>query len=316
MPMHRVVSDGGKSHNLHYKLFGEADRSRVVHRVLFSMGLGGMSYHWEPQVEFFARQPGFSLCVYDNRGVGFSEPVPGRWTTRDMARDALSLLRHLGWQRDVHLVGLSMGGMVTQELVLLDLRRFSSLTLISTAAGGVHSVSRYAAAIPTGVQNMARSLLSNDRDAKLKAGLAVLYPQDFLEQRVYNKDKGSYETNYQRMRRTLVARGIAARSDGVPEQSRYSPLKQVFAVMTHRVSDKSLRRMSRHFGDASLVITGNSDALVHHSNAYALRDGLGATLMVLEQAGHGANEQCVDDVNDAILKNILRGNKSASARRR
>ena len=315
MPLHHVVNAGEDPHNLHYKVLGERDPSKSAHRVLFSMGLGGLTYHWEPQLEFFARQAGFTLCVYDNRGIGFSEPVKGRWTTRAMARDALSLLNHLGWNENIHLVGLSMGGMITQELALLDLPRFSSITLLSTAAGGGHSLKMYAASLPTGVQRMARSLLSSDRNAQLKAGLSVLYPEEFLERHVYNEEKDTHETNFHKFRRTLITRGKAARNDGMPPQSRYSPVKQGLAVITHRVSHKSLQRMSRHFKDASLVVTGNEDILVHHSNSHVLRDGLDGTLVMIEQAGHGANEQHPETVNEAILDNILRGQKNFAARR-
>ena len=314
MPFHRVVNRGEEAHNLHYKLFGEQDPANSTHRLLFTMGLGGMTYHWEPQIEFFAAQPGFTLCVYDNRGIGFSEPVKGRWTTRAMAGDALSLLNHLGWTEHVHLVGLSMGGMVTQQLALLDLPRFASITLISTAAGGRHSLQKYAVSMPFGVQKMGRSLLSSDREAQLKAGLSVLFPDEFLEQTVYNEDKGTHETNFHRFRRTLIKRGNAARSDGLPPQSKYSPIKQALAATTHHVSRKSLQRMRRHFKDASLVITGDQDILVHHSNSHVLRDGLGGTLVMIENAGHGANEQHPETVNQAIVDNVLRGEQHVTAR--
>ena len=41
------------------------------------------------------------------------------------------------WARNVNIVGLSMGGMIAQEVVLMDPSRFGSLTLIATHAGGI-----------------------------------------------------------------------------------------------------------------------------------------------------------------------------------
>jgi pimeloyl-ACP methyl ester carboxylesterase len=51
-----------------------------------------------------------------------------------MAQDALELLDHVGWHDRVHLVGISMGGMISLEMVDADPFRFISLTLTSTTA--------------------------------------------------------------------------------------------------------------------------------------------------------------------------------------
>ena len=105
------------------------------------MGLGGDHYMWKPQIDYFSKRPHeFQTLVYDNRGVGFSDQVRGRFTTNSMARDALDVMNHIGWKSNIHLIGLSMGGMITQEIAKLDLPRFRSMTLISTIAGGISSL--------------------------------------------------------------------------------------------------------------------------------------------------------------------------------
>ena len=55
--------------------------------------------------------------------------------TGQMAQDTLDLLDALQWRANVHVVGVSMGGMIAQELVLTDPKRFASLCLTSTNAG-------------------------------------------------------------------------------------------------------------------------------------------------------------------------------------
>lgn len=51
-----------------------------------------------------------------------------------MAIDALELLDHFGWKENVHLVGISMGGMISLEMADAEPTRFQSLTLTSTTS--------------------------------------------------------------------------------------------------------------------------------------------------------------------------------------
>ena len=61
----------------------------------------------------------YSCLIFDNRGMGESDKPIMRYSTLEMARDILELLDHIGWTslRQIHLVGISMGGMIAQELV-------------------------------------------------------------------------------------------------------------------------------------------------------------------------------------------------------
>jgi pimeloyl-ACP methyl ester carboxylesterase len=58
----------------------------------------------------------YSLLVFDNRGCGYSGYPTGRYTTSGMAEDIIVLLDHLGWTtlRQIHVVGVSLGGMIAQ----------------------------------------------------------------------------------------------------------------------------------------------------------------------------------------------------------
>ncbi len=101
--------------------------------VLLIMGYGMRGSAWSPQIEGLkGRHP---VVYYDARGIGDSEPVQGALSILDMVQDALGVLDAAGFER-AHIVGVSMGGMVAQELALLVPQRCRSLSLIATHSGG------------------------------------------------------------------------------------------------------------------------------------------------------------------------------------
>jgi pimeloyl-ACP methyl ester carboxylesterase len=85
------------------------------------MGLGGMKYAWQRQTKDFAHKQAdkYSSLVLDNRGIGESDKPFFRYSTSEMARDVVQVIDHLGWsgKRELHVIGISMGGMIAQELV-------------------------------------------------------------------------------------------------------------------------------------------------------------------------------------------------------
>lgn len=85
------------------------------------MGLGGLMKTWQRQTKDFGYEEAdkYTCLVFDNRGMGDSDKPLLRYTTSEMAKDIIELFDHVGWteQRSVHVVGISMGGMIAQELV-------------------------------------------------------------------------------------------------------------------------------------------------------------------------------------------------------
>lgn len=85
------------------------------------MGLGGYIKTWQRQLLDFGHREAdqYTCLACDNRGMGASSKPLLRYTTSEMAKDIVELLDHLNWKerRSFHVVGISMGGMIAQELV-------------------------------------------------------------------------------------------------------------------------------------------------------------------------------------------------------
>lgn len=78
----------------------------------------------------------YSVLVLDNRGMGGSSKPLVRYSTSEMAQDLLEVVDHIGWTspQQLHVCGISMGGMIAQELGYAVPERISSLSLVCTAA--------------------------------------------------------------------------------------------------------------------------------------------------------------------------------------
>ena len=85
------------------------------------MGLGTFKTGWQRQTKDFGHDQSskYSCLIFDNRGMGESDKPVGRYSTTQLAQDTLELLDHLKWtaKRELHVIGVSMGGMSAQELV-------------------------------------------------------------------------------------------------------------------------------------------------------------------------------------------------------
>lgn len=99
--------------------------------VLLLHGLGATSASWAPQLSALVAA-GYRPLAPDLRGFGRSS-FPGSWSLQAVAQDLDALLTHLQLSQ-VHVVGISMGGVVAQVFALVYPRRVRSLVLVNTFA--------------------------------------------------------------------------------------------------------------------------------------------------------------------------------------
>ena len=106
--------------------------------LLMIMGFAGSAHTWgQPFVEALSRN--FTTIRFSNRGTGGSDKPDAPTTIRMMADDSVALLDALGIDRP-HVLGISMGGYIGQELAINYPGRVNGLTLGCTGVGGPNAV--------------------------------------------------------------------------------------------------------------------------------------------------------------------------------
>jgi 3-oxoadipate enol-lactonase len=140
------------------------ERSGSGSPLLLIMGMSGTALHWgEPFLE--PLRESFETIVYDHRGVGASTPLAGATSIAQMAGDAAALLEALELD-SAHVLGISMGGMIAQQLALGHPERVRTLALGCTYCGGPGS----SHASPELMQRLAEAMMSGDRQRALRVG--------------------------------------------------------------------------------------------------------------------------------------------------
>lgn len=239
--------------------------------LLLINGLGSDHLEWLHQLPAFESR--FRCIVFDNRGTGMTGVPSGPYTTAQMADDAASLLRALGVTRS-HVLGVSLGGMISQEVALRHPGLVEGLVLGCTGPGGALSVR------PSPEAMAAFALAKGeDPEAELRRMLPFLYTDACIRER-----PGEIEGFVRR------------RLDHPTPPEGY--LAQLSAAVTHDASSRLGTIRAR-----TLVITGDADRLVNWENSLRLAGRIpGATLVVLPGAPHRLFAETADAFNREVLR--------------
>lgn len=225
--------------------------------LLLIMGMSGTALHWgEPFLKRLRED--FDVIAYDHRGVGASTPLEGPITTRQMADDAAGLLAALGLA-SAHVMGISMGGMIAQELALNHRPAIRTLTLGCTYCGGPGS----ALAPPSTVAKLQAGMASGDREQAIRAGWEINVSEAFAageETYASFRDIG--------MRRAVAVAVIMAQLRACAEHNTYERLPELADLPT-------------------LVIHGTEDALLPVQNGELIASRIpGSRLEIFDGVGH------------------------------
>jgi pimeloyl-ACP methyl ester carboxylesterase len=261
---------------LYYEEHGSGDPLFLI------MGLAVDSAGWLFQVPDFAKH--YRTIVFDNRGVGRSSKPPGPYTMHAMADDAAGLLDALGVAR-AHVVGVSMGGMIAQELALRHPERIRSLVLACTYPEPDADIERQR---EFSVSQFGGTVTAT---GEMRIDVAALDPLLFFQHvlpRVFNQSFIDRE-----LPKLMQLFGGALQWGFSME----AILGQVAAAMGHRATDR-LHQISV----PTLVITGDADLLIPPANSDILARNIpGARLVKVPGGSHGFNFETPEIFNREVL---------------
>jgi pimeloyl-ACP methyl ester carboxylesterase len=113
-------------------------------------------------------------------GIGKSDKPLMRYSTSEMAKDLIELIDHLGWgkERELNIVGVSMGGMIAQELVSRQLPGHLCIQIVIHGFHHLGSVDPKSHFISIPLLNCSSYREYNHLLRKLPYAAAVICPQD------------------------------------------------------------------------------------------------------------------------------------------
>jgi len=235
--------------------------------ILLIMGLGVTSHLWHRTRPLLTKQ--FRTLAFDNRGVGQSHVPPGPYSVPLMASDAAAVLDAAKIE-SAHVFGVSMGGMIAQELALQNAKRVRSLILGCTSAGGPTAVRAEKEAA-----QMLMTRGSMTTEEALEAPVPFIYDQATPRERI-DED-------------------IAIRRRWFPRSEAY--MAQLQGILAW----ESYSRISA-IRVPTLVIHGESDRLIPPGNGKLIAERIpGAKLVMIPHASHLFATDQPEAAHNAIL---------------
>ena len=237
--------------------------------LLCIMGLATDSLAWIPQLKAFTAR--HRTITFDNRDVGRSSQADGPYEITDMAQDTLALADGLGLD-SFHLLGLSMGGTIAQELALAAPERVRTLTLAVTYPRAGAWAKRNGELWLDRARNMSR-------EDRVDESMLLTMSEEFFE----DAEKVEWLRN-----------AILGNPHPQPVEAF---ARQLHASRRHDAADRlGSLTMPVH------VIGAEHDVLVPVWRSKKLAELIpGAKLTVIPGAPHGANLERSEEFNEAVL---------------
>jgi 3-oxoadipate enol-lactonase len=259
---------------LYYEVHGEGEPLLLV------MGLAADTMAWALQVPAFSAR--YRTVSFDNRDVGQSSMAEGPYEITDMAQDTLALADALELE-SFHLVGVSMGGAIAQEVALAAPDRVRTLTLAMTWPRGGAWAAKLSELWSARVEHMSR-------EQRVDELMLLTLSEDFFEN----------------------AEGVAWLRD-LMLQNPHPQSADAFARQLDASSRHDTRERLGSVAMPTHVIGAEHDILVPVWKSRELAELIpGARLSVVDAGPHGANLERAEEFNRLLL-DFLDQSRASSA---
>jgi pimeloyl-ACP methyl ester carboxylesterase len=239
--------------------------------VVFLHSMAGSATSWAPQFDALSAE--FRCYAWNMPGYGASEPAADSATMSAVVETLAAMLDHHGLTGPVHMVGLSVGGMIAQNFVLRHPSRVASLAILDSSArfgnGGGGS------------------------------------PSGWLQRTVAEIESQTLTSYCERMVSSIVAPGATTEVRRAALADMTPATKPGLRLAARLIAEHDLGQELKRIDSPTLVLVGEEDGEtpVAYSETIA---GLiaGARLEVVSGAGHLSNIEVPETVNQALLAHL------------
>ena len=255
--------------------------------ILLITGLGAQLTLWPQFLIEDLQANNFRPIVFDNRDVGLSTrfssqpsqvinylkyflflPINSEYTIEDMAADGLAVLDHLKID-SAHILGMSMGGMISQVLVAQNQNRVKSFTMISSTASTPNPFNGPKFKVTQ--QLLKRSAAKDDIENRIDQSIKLF---EMIGTPGKNYDTPQFRNNM----RAYIKRGG---DDG-------GFLRQMAAI----TGSKNRKELLRSINSPTLIIHGDIDPLIKVKNAISAHELIKSSeLQIIDGMGHLLDEE-------------------------
>ena len=290
--------------SIFYRDYGKSDQEPI----LLVHGLGAQLVHWSDDLIDLLIRNNYRPIVFDNRDAGLSSrfsskpsmlsgyiryylrlPVQSEYDLNDMAKDAINLLDHLKIDK-AHILGTSMGGMISQIICAKYPEKIKSFTLIASTAS-----------VPgpfNGASKEVREIMI-ERAQNVNPTAEEVYERELKWVSLIGTEGSMADT--QEFKNETFANYNRALNRG----NGYDYARQLFAIL----SSKNRIRKVMSIQSPTLIIHGKDDPLIHYKNSIKINKLIkNSKLLLIDDMRHLIDENILNKFSYELIQHFKKAN--------